>query len=581
MKYRLFFEDPLLHLIRVEVELFPTSSGVFELFLPKWRPGRYELGSFAENITDVHASTVSGEPLSVFKSAFNSWSVNVSGTDRIFFHYSFFANNASAGDCFFSTDQVSINGVNLLMYHPERIAEPCELELNLPDNYKIACGLRRENQTLFADNFHQLVDGPILASPSLQHFSVPVSGVEHNLWFMGDVHPDANKISEDFRKFGEAQVLLYGGFPVQEYHYLFLIHNKHFYHGVEHYNSTMIALGPGYKLMHPELYEEFLGVSCHELFHTWNVKAIRPVEMQPYFYDGENYSKLHYVTEGVTTYYGDLMLLKSGVWDLENYLRVFNNSVLKRHYQNQGRNHITLEEASYDSWVNGYKAGIANRKISYYSKGALAAFILDHLIREASANARSLDTVMREMYERFGKTGIGYTGDDYKAIAEAHAGINLDDYFAEIIAGKLPLEQRLKAAGNYFGLDLNRRKPTTKTERNLGFRALEQSGAFTVRHLHEGSPAMEAGLAVGDELIALNGVRITKRNLQDVFEYLGSDQAFEFTLFRDERLQKIAMQKTTFRAELYMLNQVADPSEAQLRNRAAWIQIGQTADSES
>lgn len=577
MKYCLSFEAPHLHKIRVEIHLPSEASGDFELLLPKWRPGRYELAPYAENISDVSARDASGASLPIKKLAYNHWSVNISSSFPTVFTYSYYATDRSAGGSFFSHDHISINGVNLFMYAPGRISQPCEVELRLPDGYKVSCGLRQEGSRLFADDFHQLVDAPILASEDLQHFSVEVAGTQHHVWFQGEVAPDKRRISEDFRKYGEAQVKLFGGFPVQEYHYQYLMHNKHFYHGVEHFNSTIIALGPGYKLMQPELYEEFLGVSCHELFHTWNVKAIRPADMRPYDYDRENYSRLHYITEGVTTYYGDLMLLKGGVWNLEHYLRVFNNSVMKRHYQNQGRNHISLEEASFDSWLVGYKSGIPNRKISFYTKGALAAFILDHLVRAATSNARSLDTVMRQMYEEFGKTGKGYTKADYQRIAETQAGISLKEYFEEVIGGTAPLEDRLAAAATYLGLELNRRKPATRTGRNLGFRTEEKNGALLIKHIHENSPAMEAGLSPGDELVAWNGLRVNKGNLAAIYAHFEGAGKYELHIFRNEKLMQMTLRETEYRTEIYMLNEAAHPTEAQLRNREAWLEVTEAA----
>jgi predicted metalloprotease with PDZ domain len=347
---------------------------------------------------------------------------------------------------------------------------------------------------------------------------------------------------------------------------------------VEHYNSTVIALGPGYRLMANDVYEELLGVSCHELFHTWNVKAIRPADMRPYDYDNENYSKLHYVTEGVTTYYGDLMLLKSGVWNLETYLRVFNNSVLKRHYGNNGRDHVTLEQASYDSWLVGYKSGVPNRKISFYTKGALAAFILDQQIREATGNARSLDTVMREMYQRFGKgeggqPPKGYTRDDYKSIAEAHAGRDFDRYFEEVISGTEPLEDRLRHAANYFGLELRQRNTFTGHGKYLGLQLETNGAAAKIKQVHEGSPADKAGLHPGDEIVAVNGLRAGSANLGQLLMHFRGDEQVRLHFFRYEKLQQATLEWDEYETRVYMLVPQAHPSEAQLHNLIAWLRI--------
>lgn len=577
MIYRLYFDDPAHHLIRIEIDLPVRAEGDWEMVLSKWRPGRYEIAPYAENIVEVRAQTAAGAEVPLEKLAYNRWWVP-HRPEAVTFTYKYYANVGNAGSSWFTESFVYFNGVNFFMYCEGHFEDACEVHLDLPDNYRIACGLPQDGTVLMAENFHQLVDAPLIASATLQHDTVRVSGVIHHLWFQGETSPNWSQIKSDFLRFGEAQTAMFGGFPVSEYHYLFIVHNKHFYHGVEHYNSTAIALGPGYRLMQPELYEELLGVSCHELFHTWNVKAIRPADMQPYDYDRENYSQLHYVTEGVTTYYGDLMLLKSGVWDLETYLRVFNNSVLKRHYNDNGRDHVSLEQASYDSWLVGYKSGVPNRKISFYTKGALAAFILDYLIRKGSENARSLDTVLREMYARFGKPGPdgirrGYTREDYKSIAEAHAGHDLDEYFSEVISGTAPLEERLQQAARYFGLEMKRRSTHTGYGKFLGFR-LEASGtAAIVKQVHENSPADRAGLHPGDEIIALNGLRVNSGNLTSVYRHFMLRQQHELHIFRHERLQKLQLIPGGSPTPAYMLTPGRHPSREQLRNLMAWIKI--------
>jgi len=572
--YRLFFESPHQHFIRIEMDLPPSGQQGTEVMLSKWRPGRYEMGPYVENVVDVRAETRSGKPLAVHKSAYNHWVVEASGSESAVLHYRYHAVAPDAGASYFDAHQVYVNGVNLFMVRPGAIGEPCEVLLDLPDSFQIACGMSQSGKRLFARDFHELVDCPFIASPTLQHHAFQVCGVTHHLWFQGVVKPDWGRIEHDFKRFGEAQVTLFGGFPVTEYHYLFQIHFKPFYHGVEHANSTVLAFGPGLKLMQPDLYVELLGLCSHELFHTWNVKAIRPADMVPYDYDRPNYSRLHYVTEGVTTYYGDLMLLKSGVWTLEEFLDVFNSSVLAKHYANNGRNHISLEEASFDSWLNGYKPGVPNRKISFYTKGALAAFILDYRIRKSTGNKRSLDTVIRSMYEEFG-TGKGYTRQDYKRIAEHHAGEDLSDYFLDVIEGKGPLEEQLGEAAKYFGLELMQSRAGGNAEMRFGFVAEEQDRSVLVKQVHEGSPAARAGLVVGDELVSLQGLRVNAGNLEALLSHFKDEPSIQVNIFRADRLEQVELVKDSGYVTPKMVLLPANKlDEAQLKNRIAWMQVG-------
>ena len=572
MNYKLFFDAPELQLIRVQIEL-PAQKGKQLMHLSKWRPGRYELAPYAEKIVDARAFSISGKDLAVQKRSTHSWEIELEGEIAVF-EYKFHAVVGDAGGSYFDHDQVYFNGINLFMYDEDRLSEPCTVKLGLPEGYLIACGLKREGLTLFATDFHQLVDAPLIASPTLQHHSFDVEGITHNLWFQGDVKPNWKRMTEDFTAYGKAQHLMFGGFPAEEYHYMFQIHNKPTYHGVETFNSTVIALGPGYRFNEPNHYQEVLGVSCHELFHTWNVKSIRPADLQPYDYSTEDYSRLHYITEGVTTYFGDLLLLKSGVWGLGEFLSVFNRSAFKRHYANHGRDHISLENASFESWLVQYKVGVPNRKISFYIKGALAAFILDTMIRRGSNNANSLDTVMKEMYERFGKTGLGYTKEDYKSIAEAQAGHALDEYFRDYIEGIIPMEAGLEKAADYLGLSLVRKSAATRAERDYGF-TLESTKQYArVKQVHEGSPAMEAGLVPGDKLVAIQGHRAPLKEVEALLAFMKDDEDLQLHIFRNEVLEELVLEtKPDYAYGWYMLAENPMASEAQFKNRDAWARI--------
>lgn len=577
MNYRLYFESPDLHLIRVQLDL-PAQLGEQALHLPKWRPGRYEFAPFAERIVDARAWSASGKVLEVTKITTHTWQVTTHGEPATF-EYKYHATIADAGGSYYDQDQIYINPCNLLMYLPTHIDSPCHMTLALPEDYRLACGLPAEGNTLHAPDYHQLVDAPLIASQTLQHHAFEVEGIPFNLWFQGDVKPHWHKLETDFHSFIKAQLRLFGGFPAKDYHFLYQILNKKIYHGVEHANSTVIALGPGFRMDGEDDYEDMLSVSCHELFHAWNVKAIRPADMQPYVYDREQYSRLHYITEGVTTYYGELLVFKAGVWSLGEFLKVFNKDFLRKHYAHQGRNHISLEQASFESWLVGYDEGVPNRKISFYTKGALAAFILDVRIRKATDNARSLDTVMRELYERFGKTGKGYTREDYKAIAEAAAGHPLDDYFQDFISGILPMEPALGEVADYLGLALVAKDPATIAERDYGFVIDADGGPARIKQVHEASPAEHAGLCVGDTIVAIQGHRAPEKDVEALLRYLEDDEDLHIHVFRNEMLELLVMEaRPDYRYQIHQLEENPEATEAQLRNRAVWTRPGHAAD---
>ena len=365
MKYIISYKNPHQHYIDIEF-IADVSAATTTVQLPAWRPGRYELGNFAKNIQKWAAFDEKGNPLLFQKKTKDSWQIESKNAKQIHIKYNYYAAEINAGSSFLDENQLYVNPVNCCVYIPEKMNEKCELTLMLPENYKVASGMNHSDKnknghSFLLNNFHELVDSPFMASATLKHDSFIVGDVEFNLWFQGECKPDWEKLKTDFSKFCNHQLQMMKVFPVKKYHFLFQILPYKFYHGVEHITSTVIALGPGCSLMKGDLYENLLGVSSHELFHVWNVKTIRPIEMFPYDYSKENYSKLGYVCEGLTTYYGDYLLFRSGVFSEEQYFKTLNER-LQKHFDNFGRNNLSVADSSFDTWLDGYSPGIPNRK---------------------------------------------------------------------------------------------------------------------------------------------------------------------------------------------------------------------------
>ena len=226
---------------------------------------------------------------------------------------------------------------------------------------------KKEDKILAAENYEQLVDSPLIASPNLKLASYEVNGIPFYIWIQGDCTPDWSRIIQDFTAFTQEQITLFGDFPVQDYHFLNQLLPYKYYHGVEHSNSTVITLGPAELLMSKSLYKDFVGVSLHELFHTWNIKKIRPQEMMPYDYTQENYFRTGYVAEGLTTYYGDYLLARAGVYTADEYFEEL-NGVLSKHFNDYGHQHYSVADSSFDLWLDGYKPGVPDRKFPFTTK---------------------------------------------------------------------------------------------------------------------------------------------------------------------------------------------------------------------
>ncbi len=514
MKYNITYNHPHQHFIDIEFIVDQIQGDEIEIQLPAWRPGRYELGNFAKNIQKWAAYDGEGNVLKFQKITKDRWKVQTKNTSEIRIQYNYYAAEINAGSSFLDATQLYVNPVNCCVYIPERMHEECVLELHLPSNYQVACGLPvYTSETvgarfIVAKDFHQLVDTPLIASSSLQHTKFECKGIEFHLWFQGECKPDWEKLTNDFTKFCGHQLEMMDIVPFESYHFLFQILPQRFYHGVEHTTSTVIALGTGYNLMKGDLYEELLGVSCHELFHAWNIKTIRPLEMYPYDYAKENYSKLGYVCEGITTYYGDYLLYRCGVFDECQFMKTFAER-LQKHFDNFGRFNLSVADSSFDTWLDGYTPGIPNRKTSIYDAGCLLAFLTDIFIRTGSENAYSLDDLMRHLYHEFALKGRGYSAIDYKNVVEFYASSSsYDQLFNNYINGTSDYEPLLQNAMEYIGCELVIHPTNKWNEHALGIKVSDEGGICKVTGIYPDSIADNAGIALHDEILSVNNMQI-------------------------------------------------------------------------
>lgn len=565
--YSISYSNPLTHYVDITISITGNQQQELYLQLPAWRPGRYELQHFAQKLRAVTA-TANGTSIRIQKVTKDRWLVETGGADTLEIKYSFFARQMDAGGSWLDEEQLYLNPINCLMAVEGREQEPCQLKLYLPEEWQIACGLpETEKHTLEAANFDALVDSPFIASGSLQRTSFDVKGVTFHIWLQGDCHPDWERLRSDFEGYTKEQLEVFGDFPVQEYHYLNEILPYRFFHGVEHSHSTVITLGPGELLMQPSLYKEFVGVSSHELFHTWNIKKIRPKEMLPYNFAQENYFKTGYVAEGVTTYYGDYMLARSGFFTADAYFEELNKN-LQRYFADHSRHNLSVADSSFDLWLDGYKPGIPDRKVSIYIKGALTALLLDLQLRKATDNKASMDTVMRHLWERFGKQNIGYTEQDYAQLVNEVAGQSFQSYFDDFINGTAPIEQPLDEALHFVGCTLKEQQNPLQHEGTYGFKVSSSDTSIKVTAVAPDSPASEV-LSIDDELVALNGRKL-ENNLQQLLAL--EPEEVELVLFREKQLRVVRLEQNGQRYySKYTVEKRTDATGAEKQNFKLWL----------
>jgi predicted metalloprotease with PDZ domain len=496
------------HLQRREliITLHLPASGTdsFPLQLPLWRPGRYERQQYERSIGQVKILTPNAR---IERNSTHTWTVFPEGNDFIQVQYLFQASRLDAGGSFTDVDLIYINPVNCLLYDPSRPNLPCTLEVDIPSGFDSICALPRAGNTWSAPNADALFDSPLLASTRMQHHAFAVQENTLHLWFHGAHTLDFQKLEVSFRAFTEAQIKIFGEMPCKEFHFLFLISEGRSYHGVEHPDSTVITLGPAAELMKGSVWNDLLSISSHELFHLWNVKRIRPADLQPYDYTREQYSELHDITEGFTTYYGELMLHRSTVWTQEEWIDEMND-ILNKHLDAPGKEFMTLTESSFISWVNGYHAeGIPQQKISFYHKGALVAMLLDLKLRDMTEHRQSLDSLMKRLWEDYKKPGYtGYTRQTILNHLKEMGFVEAEEFYLDFISGQKDVLQALQAILPTAGLQLEQVPLDSFVRSRLGLKLTPNpDGTAVVMGIIPGSPGWDTSLHVGDTLLTVAG----------------------------------------------------------------------------
>lgn len=569
MKYQISYENPQSHYINLELHVDQIAEDAIELQLPAWRPGRYVLQNFAKNIQKFEVLDGENKPIAFKKITKDRWRIETKNCQEIKVRYNYFAHQMDAGGCWLDADQLYINWICCALYIEDRIDEAYELHFSLPDNYQMACSLTTNFKTrkLSAKDFHQLVDAPLIASPSLQHQTYTCQNATEttfHIWVQGNWQADWKKILQAFKDFSETQIQLFKDFVSKDYHFLFQILPYKHYHGVEHHDSTVITLGPDYD-MNDKYFVDFLAISSHELFHYWNVKRIRPVEMMPYDYKQENYFKTGFVIEGITTYYGDYLLGRSKVLDQKTLFKEL-NTTLQRHFANEGRHNLSVADSSFDLWLDGYEKGIPNRKTSIYAKGAVVAFILDLEIRKKHQNKRSLDDVMRSLWRQYSLQKVGFSEENYQKVVEEVAQEEMHDYFDNCVYGNETLEGRLQSALDWVGLTLEIKANDSVLQNTYGIK----TSGVKVTDVAMASPA-EPFICIGDELIAINNYKVDIQNIKAISK--AQNESISLHLFRQGQLHEITLKSDTKQSffNTYCLTVKPNQTEEQKNNFKAWL----------
>lgn len=555
--------------INISININDINSDFLELQLPSWRPGRYELGNFAKNVSGFYAVGKNGR-LNFEKITKDRWKIETKDEVGIIVVYKYYSVDWNAGSTYVCNEFLYVNPVNCLMYAD--VNEECQLSLVVPSSFELAIGKEFNKSPLgktsigndkefvvIFDNFHDLADSPFIAGNTLQERNYTIDGTVFHVWFNGECKPDWDKVLRDFEKFTKRQIQSYGKFTCKEYHFYIHALPFAFYHGVEHLTSSVNALGPSYAVTE-ERYTDLLGLCSHELYHSWNIKSIRPAEMYPYNYEKENYFRTGFVAEGVTTYMGDLMLYASDVFDQSQFFSELSQQ-LQKHFDNAGRNNYSVADSGFDTWLDGYVPGVPDRKVSIYTEGCLIALICDILILENSKGKNTLDDVMRDLYNDFALKGKGYTESDYRNLIEKYVGRNLPEVFDDLVNGTKSYLPLLENSLAKLKLKINKVVSPVISERKYGMKLTETPDKTLITSIYSGSPASKA-LQVNDQIISINSMAV-RGDANRWLNYYEKDKKIVMMIFRAGKLFEVWMygdEKTYY--DIYILEADTDfPNE--------------------
>ncbi len=500
---------PHVHRKMVKVSMSFSHSEENQIVqLSSWRPGRYEMGNFAKNISHVNAFNASNEKISTHKIAKDQWQIACGNEEQITFEYFYCAAELNAGSTYVNSQMLYVNPVNCIPFLPGRTNENYTVEI-LDSYAHLSCGLPHEGNKLFAQNFDELADSPFVASHSREVLSQEINGIHFHANIFGITNLNFERFWNDVGIYTQLQLNIFGEFPVSKYRYLLHFTPYFMHHGVEHNTSTVIVMGDGENFDREEKYNEMLAICSHELFHTWNVKTLRPVEMMPYDFTKENYTQLGYVDEGVTTYYGDLCLRRSGIWNNDLWKHSL-EKWLNTHHRNYGRFSYSVADSSVDTWLDGYTPGVPWRKVSIYNEGALLSMILDIELIAATNGEKSMDDVMHQMYQQFAKNKIGYSVDDYWKTLVNTGLSNAYEFKENIAESAIDYSSYLKNAFEKIGVELVWLPSAIATERLFGFSIDLQLGKSKVTSVCMNSAADMGGLWYGDEILEVDGITVDK-----------------------------------------------------------------------
>lgn len=584
LQYRICALDPAAHLFAVTCTVAGPAAGGQLFSLPAWIPGSYMIRDFARHIVAIRAEA-GGRAVALEKLDKQTWrAAPVPGGQALSVHCEVYAWDLSVRSAHLDRTHGFFNGSSVFLRVHGQEHCPCEVDILPPADAELADwrvitamppagGVRSHAFGRYrAADYEELIDHPV----EMGRFTVyafEAAGVAHEIALSGRHDCDGERLCADLARICQWQIDLFGAPPPMDYYAFLTMVVGEGYGGLEHRASTALLTSradlPWQGMKVPtDGYRQFLGLCSHEYFHTWNVKRIKPAAFVPYDLSRENHTALLWAFEGFTSYYDDLALVRSGVIGVDDYLGLLGKSI-SAVLRGPGRKRQSLAESSFDAWTKYYRQdeNTPNEVVSYYAKGALVALALDLQLR-AAGQGGSLDEVMRVLWRRHGSGTPGVPEDGiFAAVAEV-GGTALARWLRRAVEGTadLPLARLLKSFG------IGWRAAAAAALPWLGVKFASGAAEARLATVYSGAPAQRAGLAAGDVLVAIDGLKAATANAVDAL--LGRrrpGERVQVHAFRRDELMCFEVELGVPPADQVTLAPLPRASVAAQQLRRAWL----------
>src|SRR5256712_106102 len=510
---------------RAEVELQVESRGAesLDVRLPVWTPGSYRVREHQRHVDGLRAEG-DGRELQVEKVAKQTWPVRPSGARAIRVWYRLHCFELTVRTNHVDSTHAFLNPSATAAFVVGREGETCSVRLQLPWTWRAWVALPFEDGAYVAQDYDELADSPFECGTEASHavHTFTARGVRHELvvWGRGDF--DGLRVVADLIKIIDAEAGIFGGLPYPD-RYLFILHlNDKSRGGLEHRRSCALIV-PRFSFVQKTPYEDFLLLVAHEFFHLWNVKRVRPSAFTPYDWTRENHTRLLWAMEGLTSTYEVVTLLRAGLVTPQRFLEIWAERTTQL-LRTPGRLRTSLSQASFDAWIKHYRPdeSTANTTVSYYLKGSIVGFLLDLELRRRSGGAKSLDDLVRTLFEKHGRPpGLPEDGVE-KAATDLIGDRSLHEWFQRAIHSteELELDEALAGVGlkpvlapaggadDKGGAEQDPDDAPPPDARNrswIGATLREETGALEIASVADRAPAHAGGLAARDASIAADG----------------------------------------------------------------------------